>query len=138
MTRFARDRRQLLLTGLSALAALPASQAIAWRGLPAAGTDRLAARAAGLITDRQSAIAVGQAYLAQHPEEADLDRLVGALFADKPSAQPRGSDETEEEAIRKWVAVRIEDDFRRARIAAVGGWVLAQTEARLCALVSLA
>ena len=138
MTRFARDRRQLLLTGLSALAALPASQALAWRGLPVAGTDTFAARAAGLITDRQSAIAVGQAYLAQHPEEADLDRLVGALFADKPLAQPRGSDETEEEAIRKWVAVRIEDDFRRARIAAVGGWVLAQTEARLCALVSLA
>jgi hypothetical protein len=138
MSRFARDRRHLLLTGLSALAVLPASQAIAWRGRPVAGRDILAVSAAGLISDRQGAIAVGRSYLAQYPNEADLDRLIDALFAGMPQAQSRDGVETEVQAIRGWVAAHIEEDFRRARIVTVGGWILARSEARLCALASLA
>lgn len=138
MSRVTCDRRHVLLTGLAALATLPAMQAIAVRSLPAAHRDRLAARAAGLFPDGRSASALGRSYLARHPNEADPDRLIDALFADLPPAPSDGTEAREVEAIRAWVTARIEDDFRRARIVRVEGWILARSEARLCALASLA
>ncbi len=40
-------------------------------------------------------------------------------------------------ALRETVAARVRDDFATARVVNVDGWLLARTEARLCALAYL-
>lgn len=86
-----------------------------------------------MIADLDSARQVGRAYLAQVPAEADRERLLTQLFprldpgAEGGSADWRGS-----------FAARCRQDFAEGQTVQVEGWVLSLTEARLCALASLA
>lgn len=115
-------RRRLLLTtgamaGISALAAMPAATAAA---------DPRAGALLRLLPDRRAAARIGRAYLVSVPEEASVERLTALL--DLPAGM---------EGVRLFEARR-RLDFREGRTVPVGGWRLAVTEARLCALAALA
>jgi hypothetical protein len=77
-----------------------------------------------LFSQLPSARAIGAAYLREHPADAEM------LAADFPTA-PSAAD------LRSTVAARIRDDFAASRMVTVDGWMLAITEARLCALTYL-
>ena len=104
-----RDRRGLL----QALAALP------WWPVLGGG----AASAGFLVSVRHSAAQLGQAYLADHPDEADVERLEHLLagLGDDPEELARAASE----------------DFARGRLVRVRRCWLAVSEARACALVAL-
>jgi hypothetical protein len=87
------------------------------------------------IPDPGSAAAVGHAYLQDNPDEADVERLLAGICPPRhgsPCASRRHSRMADE------LDARIRDDFIGNRTVLVRGWLLAQTEARLYALASLA
>jgi len=88
-----------------------------------------------LVDSRASAERVGRRYLAMLPADTDRSRLLamspalgGTLRAIRH--QPK--------VARGLLRRSINDDFRRADTVIVDGWVLAATEARLCAIIALA
>ena len=90
----------------------------------------------GLLSDPAGAAAVGRVWLAQAPGEADAARLVedlaGPRLAEWQQLAAGGAD-----ALRPLVRARHVDDFAAGKVASVNGWVLSQTEVRLCALADL-
>jgi hypothetical protein len=75
-----------------------------------------------------TAAVVGGDYLATHPDEVDIAHLTALLFG-PGSRQPS--------ALSRKVVDRISDDLAKGHMALFSGWVLARTEARLCALAFL-
>ncbi len=75
-----------------------------------------------LIWDSQTIKAIGAAYLRQVPDEASVRDLVGQL--------PTDSNASLEEVIK--------NDFATGNHVLVDGWILSVTEARQCALASIA
>ena len=86
----------------------------------------------GLLSQRESASVIGRAYLAQRPEEADPAALVRALLAHGPDSSRAAPGQ-----LRRWMAERLSRDFADGHVVSIDGWVLAVSEARLCALVVL-
>jgi hypothetical protein len=95
-----------------------------------------AKRLAGLIDHTDSAVLLGRFYLDGVPQEADPAHLVDLIGA-APEPAPPTADAGAEESLRRRVAEQIRADFLSDNTVAVDGWLLALTEARLCALVSL-
>ena len=80
-----------------------------------------------LFTNRRSAAIVGQVYLQQHPEEANVETLLAGIdAAHLPPAERAPLTDR-----------RIRADFAAGRVVTIDGWILARTEARLCALAAL-
>jgi hypothetical protein len=129
-----RFTRRTFLAGLAAGIAGAALGLHLHRGAaPVAGE---AERLTALLRHANSAALLGRVYLDGAPQEADPARLVKLIGAAPDPALPAG-DAGGEEALRKRVAERIRADFLNDNTIAVGGWLVALTEARLCALVSL-
>lgn len=111
-----------------------AGQARAW--LPPAGGRPDAARLLAVLGRPDSAAAVGRAYLAGHPIEADRDRL--AVRLDQAvRCQDCDPARARTDQLRAALAGQIRADFAAARVVMVDGWVLSETEARLCGLAAL-
>jgi len=70
---------------------------------------------------------VGNAYLKQYPNDANVGRLEQALQL--PAKNPTDHLDRLERAVRA--------DFANGRVVRVSGWSLSQTEARAAALVAL-
>lgn len=108
--------------------------AAAAAGMGAAPTQGDAAeRLARIIPHAASARTIGRAWLAAHPDEREVAlleaRLLGALALER-----RGLAALDNAALRAHAVVRIRADFAAGRTVTLGGWVLARTEARLCAV----
>ena len=103
-----------------------------WSALVEVAPAGRAERLAGLLADRDSAAAVGRAYLDLVPGEADSRVLVRRLSASLGQGRTLGDDE-----LRRLLAQQIDRDFADERVATVQGWVLSVTELRLCALCAL-
>jgi hypothetical protein len=88
---------------------------------------------AALWSDTGGACRVGRSYLAQVPEDADRDRLVAILFREEGAHAGMSAD-----ALRAQFARARMRDFESGDTVTVDGWVLARTEARLCALTTMA
>lgn len=125
-------RRALLrlASGLGLLAALPATPLAATPDGPG-----LAQRLAGIFRHRDSAARIGARYLAQHPGEADIGRLVSRILPDPD--QRRQAERSDPPDVHGLLRQRIAADFATARTACVEGWILSETEARLMALAHL-
>jgi hypothetical protein len=132
MTR--RRLLQLLVDFLGAVGVAPLAE----------GAEKLSAhRAKNLVASklteilphRDSAAAVGREYLKIAPLEADVSRLIDLIVSPEKSigAQSR----TDAEALAESLRAKQRDDFEQGRTVLIQGWMLSQTEARLCALVSL-
>jgi hypothetical protein len=102
--------------------------------LAAATSSGTVIRNLGLLFDLDSACAVGQARLAAHPVQGDIDALIRAVAADGwPLDMPIGR----MGPARRWLRARIRQDFADGRIGVVDGWRLSLTELRLCTLAAL-
>lgn len=73
---------------------------------------------------------LGAEYLAMHPQERDMTHLLRALFG-AHSGEPIGP------RLSNSVFESIGRDWRTHDLALLDGWVLARTEARVCALLHL-
>ena len=135
--RIARRNIVLSFLGLTAVHVLGLKNALAAHSEHAA-TDHLARQLTTLVPHPESARLIGAAYLAAKPQEADVMTLIKLLCSDlngsglngRPQSPPRAQ-------LRGQLAARRSDDFSEGRIVRVKGWIIANTEARLCALVSL-
>ena len=121
-------RRELLWYALSAGLLAPVAARRAWPIL--SGRPELVAhRLLDLFGSHASASVVGIAYLERHPEERDCQRILREL-----DLGPMKMDCAQ---IRGLVVQRQREDFARGRVVRVEGWILSETEARLCALAAL-
>lgn len=68
---------------------------------------------------------LGRAYLERFPELADRERLERLI--DRPPGSGSG-----------WLRERVVSEFRRGATLFLDGWLVSETEARLCALAHLA
>lgn len=88
-----------------------------------------------MVHHRASAERIGRRYLAMLATDMDKLRfLTLSPMLDRAMQAIRHEPEIAGRLLRQG----IEDDFRRADIAIIDGWVLAATEARLCAIIALA
>ena len=72
---------------------------------------------------------IGRAYLSLHPEEANIDRLLTEL----PGV---GGLQRMDDLGMRLVQLR-QQDFEDGEVTIVEGWILATTEVRACALLTL-
>jgi hypothetical protein len=138
MSRAREIERRAFLRGAGAGAALglAAPALLAW--LAGCGRESaLAGSLSGFFADPGSARAVGRQVLELSPDAPDADTVLERL------AGPR---------LRRWEALAASDpdrlaqelrlqhhsDFAHERVVAIRGWVLSETEVRLCALAALA
>jgi len=111
-----------------------AGPARAW--LPAAADRTAAARLLAVLGRPDSAAAVGRAYLASHPAAADRDGLAARLDQ-AVRCQNCDPARARTDQLRAALAGQIRADFAAARVVMVEGWVLSESEARLCGLAAL-
>ena len=88
-----------------------------------------------LLRHRAGAQRIGRRYLAMLPADADRSRLLtmSPMLGHALRAVREGP-----EAAAALLQQGIREDFGRADTVIIDGWVLAATEARLCAVVALA
>jgi len=122
-------RRRFLFTIAAAFAPL-ALAGIGWLSLPGQGR----ATFAGLLSDLVGAREIGMRYLAFAPYDADRNTLSLHLFGGLRSP-PASADEYA--LLRKQISSKREQDFALGDTVILDGWILARTEARLCALAAL-
>ena len=79
------------------------------------------------LPDAAAARTIGGRYLAEVPGAAQHSRALGRLLCDQPDAAAR----------RALLCERRSRDFTTDDIVLIDGWVLAATEAQLCALVGM-
>ncbi len=90
------------------------------------GDPDLSAAIDGLISQRNSAAIIGEAYLTQFDDERSANILMSKL---------RESLLADTQCIDEHALLgRIRADFERGDIVNLHGWLLSKTEARLCAL----
>ena len=106
-------RRGLLLLGA------------AWCGTARAATPAQALL--DLFDDPATARLLGRAYLASLANPPSAEALTQSVWQDLPGPAP----------LREQVANLIHRDFEAGRLACADGWLLAHTEAQLCALAAL-
>ena len=126
-------RRRFLATAVqaSALLAMPVGVRAAWH--QGAG-DPVAGSLVRLLRCRESAVVIGRSYLCVMHCEVNESELVericcGSGFTPQVlRSRERG---------RSWLQKRVRSDFETGNTVRVNGWILAETEANLCALASL-
>jgi hypothetical protein len=93
-------------------------------------------RLAGFLKNEEGARSVGREYLRVVPTEASPELLVRRVAARLPGGL-RAVDVAPDERLRELLIRATAEDFQDLRTVELHGWVLAQTEARLCALAAL-
>jgi hypothetical protein len=86
------------------------------------------------VIDIQSPYLIGQGYLALNPQEAKSQWLAETVFGSIPKQFFYRQNQRQ---LKVHLDQCIRQDFEKQRMCQVNGWVLARTEARLCALIAL-
>jgi len=96
----------------------------------------LASRLASYFSCKESAAQVGREYLRCVPGEVDVSRLIDLIcsFQEERRAELADADKAK---LRGLLLLQQRQDFEKGRIVHVRGWILSETEARLCALAGL-
>jgi len=92
-------------------------------------SDALLPALAVLFSDPWGARAIGRRYLARYPAEADADLLKESLFSGLNDTGPAG--------LRVRLAERRRQEFAAGQTVILDGWILARSELRACALLTL-
>ena len=89
----------------------------------------------GLPSDLQSLIRIGNCYLTEHAENGKLDSLDEVLLDE---TETRSANIVYAAVQRRLLAIdsQIRDEFARCETVICDGWVLAKSEARLCAMIA--
>ena len=126
-------RRQLIKVAARLLAASPAvGLAGPWGAAAPAGPAVLQR-----LREQGAATAIGRPYLARFPQENALHPLLTALLQ-KTSVGPDALDGLPSDRLRRFVREQRERDFAAGDVVILDGWIVARSEARLCALATLA
>ena len=116
---------------------LPAPR-FAWRHLRVSrDVDLLAFSLANLFSHRESAARVGREYLRVRPDEGNLNSLIDLICLSRPERRAELA-KANTKRRRELLALQQREDFEQCRIVKVHGWILSETEARLCAVAALA
>jgi hypothetical protein len=128
-TGVAMSRRQLLIAALGLLMGQSAGglRIAAAQPMPASPSASLLT----VLTDPAAAARFGRAYLAAHPDEADVEILVGRLSASLSAHT--GATDSAAAAITELVQA----EYVTEALLRVDGWLLAPSEARLYAVAAL-
>jgi hypothetical protein len=86
--------------------------------------------------DKESARRVGLEYLRVVPTEADAHELI-KLICSRWQERYDEIAHADTAKIKKLLLRQQREDFEKGRIVNVHGWILSETEARLCALAAL-
>lgn len=87
------------------------------------------------LFDQDTLRALGLAYRTANPAEDSVSELTRLL---RTSPGMPGDSLAGQEVLRRQLQTEVVDDFSAGHIAVVDGWLLSATEARQCALFSLA
>lgn len=87
------------------------------------------------LSDMNTAREIGIAYREQVPDESGQHTLVDLLLEGVP--EDVLSHASDSSSVQKFLDKKIRQDFEAGRTVVIQGWVLAVTEARQCALLSL-
>ena len=112
------DRRQVLAAGVAAGCSAVTPRLLAAESRPA---------------EAASARLIGAWYLENFPGERDRAVLIDRLSAAVPGFTPDGGG-LSSPTVQAQISQACSDDFIRDDVIAVGGWLFARTELRLCAL----
>jgi hypothetical protein len=96
----------------------------------------LASKLVDFFQDRESARAVGREYLRIAPVEADTLKLTELICAGRQERYAELSHASMGK-VRRMLLHQQREDFEKGRIVNLQGWILSQTEVRLCALATL-
>lgn len=122
------------------LAAAASGLSVAWRSFgswPLSPAQRSESeRLAALLRHEQSARVVGREYLSAFPAE-ESPGILTARVAEQLPGGARALAGASDGRLRELLLQATAEDFRDLRIVELRGWVLARTEARLCALAAL-
>jgi hypothetical protein len=88
-----------------------------------------------LLEHHHAAVMLGQRYREAVPRDDGIKPLVAALAATFGAAIHVSADDPV--VLRRIVGEQIRRDFQSGQVVDVDGWLLSETEARLCALVSV-
>jgi hypothetical protein len=98
--------------------------------------DWVSSKLANFFHNKESARAIGLEYLRIVPAEANARQLTHLICS--PWAQRYDETAHADAAKIKTILLRQQrEDFEMGRIVELQGWILSQTEARLCALAAL-
>jgi hypothetical protein len=89
--------------------------------------DPVAGDLARFFSDKMRARLIGREYLRSRPAEADIGTLVALL---RSNGLTRWND-------RRSIKKILKGDFANSRTVNIHGWILSETETRLCALAWL-
>ncbi|MFN8233365.1 MAG: hypothetical protein U0V56_07805 [Actinomycetota bacterium] len=128
-------RRGFLVAAGGAVAVL-AVRTGPWKALVAYRSPSDAERLVGMLTHVESARVVGRAYLREVSRKRSVEGLVAEIASGLPGGRSsvRGTSDAD---LRRIVSASIRGDFAREANVTVQGWILSETEARLCALAAL-
>jgi hypothetical protein len=98
--------------------------------------NALASKLVDVFQDKESAAAVGREYLRIAPVEADALKLIELICAGRQERYAELS-HISMRKVRSILLHRQREDFDKGRVVNVQGWILSETEARLCALAAL-
>ena len=138
MSRPQEIERRAFLRGAGAATALGLAAPALLAFFAGCGRESALARPlSGFFADPDSARAVGREYLELSPDEADaatvLERLAGAHLREWEALVA-----SDPERLLQALRLQHRGDFAHERVVAIRGWVLSETEVRLCALAALA
>ena len=91
---------------------------------------------AGFYAHKKDAAIVGAEYLNSVPTDADAQKLI-ALIVPSGSDRFRRLSDAYSEEVHGIIVGWLREDFELGRVVKVSGWLLSETEARLCALTAL-
>jgi hypothetical protein len=98
--------------------------------------DVIALKLVSVLVHKESAAVIGGEYLRTVTREAQIPLLVRRICS-SGQAESGNLSHQDEKGLREWIRVQKERDFELGRVVNIRGWVLSQTEVRLCALASL-
>ena len=99
-------------------------------------SDPLAVALASLFTCHESTKRIGLEYLRCRPLEANEDVLVDLLCSGWPERHAEFARAGLEKR-RRLLAMQQRQDFEHGRVVMLQGWIMSETEGRLCALALL-
>ncbi len=101
------------------------------------GTSQpLAGKLARFFVQKKNAGMVGLEYLRHVPEEADVDLLIDLICSFEVECREEIT-KADIRRCRELLVRQVREDFEQDRTVNVRGWILSETEARLCALAAL-
>ena len=130
--------RRAFLVKITGLATVAISYPLVGRSLIDGDetTSPLADSLSELLHHPKSARVIGAEYLRQNPQEGSIRVLTHKLHGADAQLLAR-SDFLRSRTKATSIGRQIRDDFEHGRMTQLGGWYLAETEARMCALFSL-